>query len=83
MRTGSELSLSRQLAENYAEIANHLGGHGVRVHTCAELGRALAQAYADDSRFQLIEVMLPRGATSKTLAGFVGAVREMSALKGE
>ena len=68
---------------HYAEIANHLGGRGMRVQTCAELGRALEQAHADDSRFQLIEVMLPRGATSKTLAGFVGAVREMSALKGE
>lgn len=68
---------------HYADIAVHLGGHGVRVSTCAELGRALAAAYADASRFQLIEVMLPRGETSATLARFVGAVREMSALKGE
>lgn len=68
---------------HYAEIAAHLGGHGVRVRTCAELGRALAEAHADVSRFQLIEVMLPRGQTSASLARFVGAVREMSALKEE
>jgi indolepyruvate decarboxylase len=68
---------------HYAEIAPHLGGHGVRVQTCAELKQAMAEAYDDDSRFRLIEVMLPRGQTSQTLSNFVGAVREMSALKGE
>jgi len=68
---------------HYAEIAAHLGGYGVRVTTCAELKRALAEAHADASRFRLIEVMLPRGETSETLARFVGAVREMSALKQE
>jgi len=68
---------------HYAEIAAHLGGRGVRVRTCAELGRALAEAQADADRFQLVEVMLPRGVTSDTLARFVGAVRELSALKAE
>jgi len=63
---------------HYAEIAPQLGGRGVRVTTCGELGRALAGAHADDSCFQLIEVMLPRGETSGTLARFVGAIREMS-----
>jgi len=35
------------------------------------------------SHFQVVEVMLPRGVTSDTLARFVGAVRELSALKAE
>lgn len=68
---------------HYAEIAPQLGGRGARVKTCAELKQALADAHADDSRFQLIEVMLEREQTSQTLARFVGAIREMSALKEE
>ncbi len=68
---------------HYAEIAPHLGGCGVRVRTCAELARALEAAHADDSRFHLIEVMLEREQVSHTLAGFVGAMREISALKEE
>ena len=55
----------------------------MRVSTCAELRRALAAAHADAGCFQLIEVMLPRGKTLATLAGFVSAVRAMSALKNE
>jgi len=68
---------------HYAEIAPQLGGKGVRVQTCAELKQALKTAHSDDSCFQLIEVMLERGDVSDTLAGFVDAVRKMSALGNE
>jgi len=60
---------------HYAEIATHLGGHGVRVETCAQLAAALTAAYDDNSKFQLIEVMLKRGEVSDTLDRFVNAVR--------
>jgi indolepyruvate decarboxylase len=63
----------------FAELAGPLGGEGVRVHTRRELGEALERAHAARGKFQLIEVMLPRGATSDTLARFVAgfkAVRE-------
>ena len=55
----------------FAELAAPLGGDGVRVATRAELAAALARAYATRGRFQLIEVILPRGQTSDTLARFV------------
>lgn len=66
---------------HYAEIAPHLGGKGVRVHTRSQLKSALDAAYADNSKFQLIEVMLERGDVSETLARFVGAVKKMSAVE--
>ncbi len=66
----------------FAELAGPLGGDGVRVCTRAELIAALARAHATRGRFQLIEVMLPRGQTSDTLARFVAgfkAARERAA----
>ena len=68
---------------HYADIAGPLGGHGTRVETCAQLKAALAVALADDSRFHLIEAMLPRGKTSTTLARFSQAIRENSTLRDE
>jgi indolepyruvate decarboxylase len=59
----------------FAELAGPLGGDGVRVRTRAELVSALARAYATRGRFQLIEVMLPRGQTSDTLARFVAGFK--------
>jgi len=59
----------------FAELAGPLGGDGVRVHTRGALVAALAQAYATRGRFQLIEVMLPRGQTSDTLARFVAGFK--------
>ena len=55
----------------FARLADDLGGEGVRVRTRGELAAALTQARARRGRFQLIEAMLPRGATSDTLARFV------------
>jgi indolepyruvate decarboxylase len=60
---------------HFADIAASLGGIGRRVTTRADLAHALELAYADRGRFQLIEVMLAKGATSVTLARFVEAMR--------
>ena len=61
---------------HFAELARPMGGDGVRVQTRAELVAALARAYATRGRFQLIEVMLPRGQTSDTLARFVAGFKK-------
>jgi indolepyruvate decarboxylase len=64
----------------FAEMAGPLGGRGHRVRTRAELAAALAAAHADESAWQLIEIMIPRGEYSRTLQRFVGAVRRRSVL---
>jgi indolepyruvate decarboxylase len=56
---------------NFAALAPSLGGYGERVATRRELKEALDRAVARRGRFSLVEVMLPRGATSQTLARFV------------
>lgn len=58
----------------FAAMAAPMGGDGVRVATRAELSEALAGAVARRGRFQLIEIMLPRGEMSTTLARFVQGV---------
>lgn len=65
---------------HYAEMAPHMGGHGVRVETCGALRVALLAAHLDDSKFHLIEVMLKRGEVSDTLNRFVSAVRQNVAM---
>lgn len=65
----------------FASMAAGLGGDGVRVHTRAELGAALARAAATRGRFQLIEVMIPRGVLSSTLQRFVAGVKRLNAPK--
>jgi indolepyruvate decarboxylase len=60
---------------HFADHAAPLGGDGVRVTTRHELRAALAHAYATRGKFQLIEVMLPRGQTSDTLARFVAGFK--------
>ncbi len=59
----------------FAELAGPLGGDGVRVTTRRELQAALERAHATRGKFQLIEVMLPRGRTSGTLARFVAGFK--------
>jgi indolepyruvate decarboxylase len=59
----------------FAELAGPLGGDGVRVGTRRELADALDAAHARRGRFQLLEVMLPRGRTSDTLARFVAGFK--------
>ena len=64
----------------FADIAVSLGGKGHRAETRAELAAALNAAHADESCFQLVEIMIPRGEISDTLKRFVSAIREKSAL---
>jgi len=59
----------------YAAMAPSLGGHGERVKTRNELTQALERAVVRRGEFSLIEVMLPRGATSSTLARFVSGFK--------
>ena len=63
---------------DYAGIAAGLGGDGVRVDTRAQLQAALEKAAATRGRFQLIEVTIPRGVLSTTLARFVAGVKRLS-----
>lgn len=65
----------------YADLAAPMGGRGHRVESRAELKQALDQAMTDDTCFHIVEVMLPRGETSQTLARFASAVRRHSVLK--
>jgi len=58
----------------YDEIARGLGGDGVRVRTRRELRDALSRAAATRGRFQLIDVVLPRGVISSTLQRFVQGI---------
>jgi len=60
---------------HFADIAHSLGGTGERVTTRRELAAALDRAVAQRGQFSLIEVMLPRGATSDTLARFVSGFK--------
>ncbi len=62
----------------FAQMAAGLGGDGVRVHTRAQLKAALDAAFATRGRFQLIEVMIPRGVLSETLSRFVNSVKRLT-----
>jgi indolepyruvate decarboxylase len=69
---------------HFADMAASMGGHGERVTTRRELVDALEAAIKRRKQFSLVEVMLPRGVTSKTLARFVAgfkAAREKAAQK--
>ncbi len=68
---------------HFAELAETLGGKGVRVSTPGQLARALESAHAETTCFQLIEIMLPRDVFSKTLSRFTGAIAKKSALSAE
>jgi indolepyruvate decarboxylase len=65
----------------FADMARGLGGDGVRVGTRAELKAALDKAMATRGKFQLIEVTIPRGILSSTLARFVAGVKRLNAAK--
>ncbi len=64
----------------FADMAEGLGGRGVRVTTRKQLASALAAALSDASQFQLIEIMIPRNALSRTLIRFTAALAEKTAL---
>jgi indolepyruvate decarboxylase len=66
----------------FSDIAVPIGGVGERVATRRELAAAPDRAVKRRGQFSLVEVMLPRGATSRTLARFVSgfiSVRERMA----
>ncbi|HUX26100.1 MAG TPA: indolepyruvate/phenylpyruvate decarboxylase [Burkholderiales bacterium] len=63
----------------FAQMAAGMGGDGVRVHTRSQLKAALDQAVATRGRFQLIEIMIPRGILSQTLERFVAGVKRLNA----
>jgi indolepyruvate decarboxylase len=63
----------------FAEMAAGMGGDGVRVATRAELKQALDRAMATRGRFQLIEITIPRGVLSATLARYVAGVKRLGA----
>jgi indolepyruvate decarboxylase len=65
----------------FAEMAAGMGGDGVRVNTRAELKTALDKAMATRGRFQLIDITIPRGVLSETLARFVAGVKRLNAVK--
>lgn len=82
LRTFQPESSFNDLGEwGFAEMAAGLGGDGVRVATRAELKAALDKAVATRGRFQLIELMIPRGVLSDTLARFVAGVKQLNAAK--
>jgi indolepyruvate decarboxylase len=69
---------------HFADMASSLGGIGERVSTRSQLADALERAVRRRGQFSLIEVMLPRGKTSETLARFVAgfkAARERKSAK--
>jgi indolepyruvate decarboxylase len=67
---------------HFADIAASIGGHGVRVTTRRELAAALEAAHARRGQFSLVEVMLPRGVVSDTLARFVAGFKSAREKKG-
>jgi len=58
----------------FAELAQALGGEGVRVQTRSQLAKALHDAFQRREKFQLIEVIVPRGKTSRTMSQFVSGI---------
>lgn len=63
---------------HYARLAEALGGVGHRAATRREFAQALQAAHAGRGRLQLIEAMLPRGALSEAMGGFVASVSRVS-----
>ncbi len=64
----------------YAEIADKIGGDGVRVTTRSELATALEKAWTKRGRFQLIEVMIPKKSQPANMTQFISGIRKLSVL---
>lgn len=62
---------------HFADIAASIGGAGERVMTRRQLTEALERAVKRRGQFSLVEVMLPRGTTSDTLARFVAGFKSV------
>jgi indolepyruvate decarboxylase len=62
---------------HFSDMASPMGGDGYRVTTRCELRNALRAATATRGKFQLIEVMIPRGVLSETLVRYVNGVKRL------
>ena len=67
----------------FAALADALGGRGRRASTRAELRDALAAAWAERGRFQLVQIHLERGVLSSTLRRFADGIRRLHAAPAE
>lgn len=77
LRTFQPDSKFNELDEwNFASMAAGMGGDGVRVRTRSQLGKALSQAHATRGKFQLIEIMIPRGQLSGTMSRYADSIRK-------
>jgi indolepyruvate decarboxylase len=68
---------------NFAAIAEVLGGVGHRVRSRRELAAALEVAATTRGSFQLVEVMLARGAISPALQRFVTGIKRLNQAPAE
>ncbi len=73
-----ELNATTLSGWNYAALARAMNGGARQVWNGNQFVSAIADAIADDSRFRLIEVMLPKDSFSECLAKFSGAMRAES-----
>jgi len=64
---------------HFAQLAEGLGGKGIRVSTRRELHEALDQAVKDTHCFQLVEIMIPRGVLSKTMSRYAQGLKSWRA----
>lgn len=77
-----ELSATSLSGWNYAALARAMNGGARQVWNGNQFVSAIADAIADDGRFRLIEVMLPKDSFSDCLAKFSGAMRGESMVDG-
>ncbi len=63
----------------FAQMAEGLGGVGRRVKTRSELKTALSQAAAEQDSFFLVEIMIPRGTVSETMARYATGLKRWRA----
>ena len=77
LRTFQPESKFNELDEwKFASMAAGMGGYGSRVWTRSQLGTALSQAHATRGKFQLIEIMIPRGELSGTMSRYAESIRK-------
>lgn len=54
----------------FAEMAQHFGGVGIRASSPSELEKAFERAFEDNNQFYLIDVQIPKGCMTPSLAHF-------------
>ncbi len=77
LRTFQPESRFNELDEwGFASMAAGMGGDGIRVSTRRQLRDALRRAFATRGKFQLIEVMIPRGSLSGTMHRYTESLKK-------